>query len=219
MPALASEVWPGAIDYVGAPPTTTRATTSRLGERSARRSGRAGASRAGLRGQRLRNLRVLQRDASGRVARLRRRRLHAGRDHRPRLPDGGRPRRRLAADQEHGVRGRRTGIGLSLPRPRVRPWRRLVRDWRRQSRGVRRDGRRDPAVLLSDAAGRARRATRSRRAASRATNTGPAAPARTGTGTMRTDVRVALPASEETERPRSSSSCARAGSNRVGDRR
>ena len=59
---------------------------------------------AGHRGDRLRDLRVLERnDVESRGAAARRR-IHAARDFRPRLSHGGRPRRGMAAHEEHGVR-------------------------------------------------------------------------------------------------------------------
>jgi SpoIID/LytB domain protein len=69
---LASEVWPGAVDYSsdsheddacrGEPGWTTQIRAGEL-ERALRA--------AGMRGDRLRNLRIVQRNSSGRVARLR----------------------------------------------------------------------------------------------------------------------------------------------------
>ena len=111
--AAASPSWrrrsgPGAIDYSYEPALhddacedePAWASEVRVGE--IERALRA----AGLRGSRLRNLRVLSRNTSDRVARIARRGLHAVRDERPRIPHGGRPRRRMAIDQEHGVRRR-----------------------------------------------------------------------------------------------------------------
>jgi len=68
---LASEVWPGSIDYVTAPQVDTACAgepgwTSEVRADQIERALRA----EGYRGDRLRNLRILQRDTSGRVSRL-----------------------------------------------------------------------------------------------------------------------------------------------------
>jgi SpoIID/LytB domain protein len=70
---LASQVWPGAIDYAFAPAQEDEVCRDEPGWRSeidARDIERA-LRLAGLRGDRLRNLRVAARNASGRVSRLR----------------------------------------------------------------------------------------------------------------------------------------------------
>ena len=70
---LASQVWPGAIDYSYEPALHDEACEDEPGwdERGARRAiSSARCGRPGLRGSRLRNLRVLSRNTSDRVARI-----------------------------------------------------------------------------------------------------------------------------------------------------
>jgi SpoIID/LytB domain protein len=69
---LASEVWPGAVDYMSAPREDDAcrdepAWSSEVSVQDIERALRA----AGYRGSRLRDVRILQRNASGRVARMR----------------------------------------------------------------------------------------------------------------------------------------------------
>ena len=130
---LASDVWPGAVDYV-VRPHRRRGVRGRagVGERSARRSDRAGASRRrAIAAIGCAICACVQRNASGRVARLRVEGFTPAEMSRPRLPHGGRPRRRMAAHQEHGVRRAPHRHRVIASRPRLRPWRRAVRDRRR----------------------------------------------------------------------------------------
>jgi SpoIID/LytB domain protein len=69
---LASEVWPGAVDYSSVPHTDEACQGEPGWSSDVRLADLERALRAaGHRGDRLRNLRILQRNASGRVARLR----------------------------------------------------------------------------------------------------------------------------------------------------
>src|SRR4029079_13990523 len=68
---LASEVWPGSVDYVSAPQVDTACAGEPGWTSDVRADQIEHALRAeGYRGDRLRSLRILQRDASGRVSRL-----------------------------------------------------------------------------------------------------------------------------------------------------
>ncbi len=101
----ASEVWPGAIDYAGEASAHDDADESEpVWESDVRVQDIERALRtAGLRGDRLRDLRVIARNKSNRVSRVRVGGLHPGRDQRPRVPHGRGPRRRVPGDQEHGL--------------------------------------------------------------------------------------------------------------------
>ena len=200
----AARSWPPKS---GRAPSTTRPTRTTTTPAATSRGGRArfasselerALRAAGLRGDRLRDLRVLQRNASGRVSRLARRR--ASRPARSPAttsawpsaasPDGSasRARRSSARRSVGGYRftGRGFGHGVGL-----------CVIGAGQSRGARRERRRDPAVLLS------RRCASSRTSPRRRPPTRGCRPRRRRQRVARTaDVLIALPASEESERAR-----------------
>ena len=124
---LASQVWPGAIDYAYEPSLEDDACegepawTSEIKAGDLERALRA----AGLRGSRLRDLRSRSRGTSRIALRgIRVDGLHPVRDQRPRVPHGGRPHRGMAGAEEHGVRSRADQQRLSISRPRLRSRRR-----------------------------------------------------------------------------------------------
>ena len=153
---LASEVWPGAVDYARQPHDDEACEDEPAWESEMRVDQIERALRdAGLRGGRLRNLRV--RAAQSRRAAWRGCRSRGSRQARsPATTSGWRSAVSPVGSASRARRSRcdATGIGLPVPRPRLRPWRRAVRDRRGPARRGWRGGRRDPAVLLSDAAGR-----------------------------------------------------------------
>ena len=151
---------------------------------------------AGLRGDRAARLCASSpRNASGRVARLARRGLHAVR----KLPGTTSAWRSAASPDGSRLKSTafeidRTSAGYRFTRPRLRTRRRAVRDRRRPSRRARRDRGPDPEVLLSGTHASApfvpavpttTSAERRRRSAGRARSA---------------DVALALPAAEERER-------------------
>ena len=97
---LASEVWPGAIDYAFEPRKTTTPVGDEPGwtsEMSAAEHRARAARRRPARRSAARPSRRSQRTRSGRVSRLARRGLQPAGDRGPRLSHGGRSRRRMAA--------------------------------------------------------------------------------------------------------------------------